>query len=183
MPIENERKYVLLPSMEEEFKDRSIYYRVEQGYVQNAAEGFQIRFRKAEHYIGHKKVDTKRIFTLKSKNCDFTSTEIEVELSEDDFNALWPKVHQSLAKTRYKIKEDDLCWEIDIFHGEKGNYFWMAEIELPGKQEWPPFVPNYIEKHLLYKVPLTDHRFSSRKLSDKTYANNLFDQIVKEQER
>ena len=76
MPIENERKYVLLPSMEEEFKDRSIYYRVEQGYVQNAAEGFQIRFRKAEHYIGHKKVDTKRIFTLKSKNCDFTSTEI-----------------------------------------------------------------------------------------------------------
>ena len=182
MPIENERKYVLHSSIEEELKDKPCH-KIKQGYIQNSAEGLQVRLRKVKHYIDNKKVDTKRIFTLKSKNTNFTSTEIETDLSKEDFDAVWPKVHQSLIKTRYKIEEGKLCWEIDVFHGVNGNYFWMAEIELPDTQEWPKSVPDYIKEHLLFKVPLTDGRFSSRKLYDETYANNLLNMLTEKEKQ
>lgn len=182
MPIENERKYVLNPSVEDEFPGISIFHKVEQGYIQNSAKGLQIRFRKVKFYKDGEKTHTGRVFTLKSKNSDFTSTEIEQEISKDDFNAIWPKVTHQLTKTRYKVPVGDLWWEIDVFHGKDGNYFWMAEIELPGTQEWPESVPDYIEKHLLYKVPLTDGRFSSRKLYDEDYANILFGMLKEKEE-
>jgi CYTH domain-containing protein len=179
MPIENERKYVLHPSIEEELSSlTSVCYKIDQGYIQNSAEGLQVRFRKVRSYKHDKKYDTKRIFTLKSKNADFTSTEIETEVSKDDFKAVWPKVTNQLSKTRHKVFELEGYWEIDVFHGPNGNYFWMAEIELPDKKEWPDSVPEYITKHLLFKVPLTDNRFSSRKLYDETYANNILNTLL-----
>lgn len=180
--IENERKYVLLPSIEEVLQNLTCYCQIEQGYIQNSAKGLQIRLRKVKDYVNGKKYNTDRIFTLKSKNADFTSTEIETELSKEDFDAVWPKVHQSLNKTRYNMSESEGVWEIDVFHGANGDYFWMAEIELPDHQEWPDSVPKYIKKHLLYKVPLTDGRFSSRKLYDETYANNLLSMLTEKEE-
>lgn len=182
MPIENERKYILLPSIEKMLAKLTCLHNIKQGYIQNSAEGLQVRFRKIRYYEDDKKVETKRIFTLKSKNADFTSTEIETELSKEDFNAIWPKVHQVVNKTRYKIDEGECTWEIDVFHGENNNYFWMAEVELPDHQEWPDYVPNYIKDHLLYIVPLTDGRFSSRKLYDETYANNLLSVLTEKEE-
>jgi len=178
--IENERKYVLLPSITEELKKLSSYQKITQGYIQNSADGLQIRFRKTKFYEDNKKTETKRIFTLKSKNSDFTSTEIEIEISKPDFDSIWPKVNQTLEKIRYKVPEQDLYWEIDVFYDKEKEYFWMAEIELPDKQEWPTFIPDYIKNHLLYKVPLTDVRFSSKKLCDVTYANNVFKHLIKE---
>ena len=50
----------------------------------------------------------------------------------------------------------------------------MAEIELSSKQKWPSHTPDYIEQNLLYKVPLTDERFSSRLLYDVAYATKLY---------
>lgn len=182
MPLENERKYVLHPTIESELKDVEVYHKISQGYIQNSARGVQVRFRKIKTYNDGNKIETKRIFTLKSKNSDFTSTEVECDLSKEDFDAVWPKVHQRLKKTRYKIEDNGLIWEVDVFHGpDDRNYFWMAEVELPDHQEWPNHVPNFIKNNLLYKVPLTDGRFSSKKLYDITYAYNLFKQVTKEQ--
>lgn len=178
MPIENERKYVLFPTIERKLPLGDFSHKITQGYIKNSGEGVQIRLRKVEIYQGETKFDTRRFFTLKSKNADFTSTEVEMHLSESDFNAIWPKVHCQLTKTRYKVHEDSLCWEIDIFHGPDDNYFWMAEIELPSKQKWPASTPDYIEQNLLYKVPLTDERFSSRKLYDVAYATKLYKECL-----
>ena len=103
MPIENERKYVLFPTIERKLPMGEFSHKITQGYIKNSGEGVQIRLRKIEIYQGEKLFDTRRIFTLKSKNADFTSTEIEMSLSEPDFKAIWPKIHCQLTTTRYKV--------------------------------------------------------------------------------
>jgi len=183
MAVENERKFVLYPSVEEELVNVPAHQRITQGYIRTSAEGVAIRLRKAKYYENNEKTDLKRIFTFKSRNPDFTSTEIETEITKKDFDAIWPKITRQLTKTRYNIKHGELWWEIDTFRGFGGSYFWMAEIELPEKQDWPDVVPDYIKNHLLYKVPLTDGRFSSKKLCDESYAKNLFKQLIKEQKK
>jgi len=183
MPVENERKFVLYPTIEEELVNVPAHQRITQGYLKAATEGVVVRLRKAKHYENNEKTDLKRIFTFKSRNPDFTSTEIETEISKKDFDSIWPKTTRQLTKTRYKLPSGNLWWEIDVFLGFNGSYFWMAEIELPEKQDWPDIVPEYIKNHLLFKVPLTDSRFSSKKLCDESYAKNLFKQLIKEQQK
>lgn len=73
-----------------------------------------------------------------------------------------------------------MVWEIDVFKNlDNKSYFWMAEIELPEGQQWPQIVPSYIKENLMYKVPIEDCRFSSRRLSDSEYAMNLFNLLSK----
>lgn len=70
----------------------------------------------------------------------------------------------TLSKDRYIYEEDGLKWEIDFFKNGEDLYFVMAEIELPEGHVRPTKIPSLLKQHLLYEVPLTDDRFSNRKL-------------------
>jgi hypothetical protein len=50
----------------------------------------------------------------------------------------------------------------------------LAEVELKEGSPRPKRLPEFIKKHLLYEVPLTDDRFSNKRLGDVDYATRLY---------
>lgn len=174
MPIENERKFVVSSNIVHHL-DPYERYDIKQAYLPTSPE-FTCRLRES-----HTK-EVKRVFTLKTLNPDGTNTEVEIPLGKDDFDALWLKCESHLHKTRYLINHESGIWELDVFWDGLKNesFFWMAEIELPVGQVAPSSIPNIISDHLRYEVPLTDGRFSSRKLSNVAYARKIKETIYME---
>lgn len=114
------------------------------------------------------------MMTYKLKDADRT-IEVETPLEERDAEALWRKCYWCLSKDRYVYNDGALKWEIDFFFEESGRiYFILAEVELPEGAPRPRKMPDFLQKHLLMEVPLTDDRFSNRKLGDVEYANKLY---------
>lgn len=172
MPIENELKYVLKSSIEDDLAqlEEADFYNITQAYLPSV-DDIQLRLRSIA-----KNDKIKRVFTIKSKNVDGTNTEIEHSLEEDDFNELLKKASKFVTKIRWNYKG----WEIDVFkNNNEESYFWMAEIEMPPGQKAPESIPKIISKHLLFSVALTDNRFSSKKISDITYATKLLKHLKK----
>lgn len=129
-----------------------------------------------------REIENRRIFTVKNRNADGTATEVEMLLEEADFNVYWKNTEHALNKLRYIYYHDIWSirykWEIDVFKDSNDeSYFWMAEIELPEGDLDPIEIPPIVRDHLIYKVPLTDGRFSSIKLSDIGYAKELLRRI------
>lgn len=77
-----------------------------------------------------------------------------------------------LEKTRYKLPDG---WCVDFFlDHDDATYFAMAECEMPEGQLEPKWTPEIITKALIFAVPSTDQRFSSKLVSDVRYAKTLF---------
>ena len=166
MIIENERKYILSSEIENRLVDVP-YYWIKQAYLPSVN---NIAYRLRE--VTKNKV--KRIFTIKSRNVDGTNTEIEFPVEKEDFDALFSKADRFVNKRRHIVDHLSGTWEIDVFLDSEGkSYFWMAEIELPEHQTEPTSLPDIIKEYLIYEVPLTDGRFSSRKVSSIKYATKL----------
>ena len=67
--------------------------------------------------------------------------EINLPLSQEEFNRLWPLVVMSLEKTRYYFPLDSgLTAEVDVFHGDLEGLFWV-EVEFKSPQQMRSFVP------------------------------------------
>jgi CYTH domain-containing protein len=172
MPIENELKFVLKPSIEYALSTVSniqVVY-IDQGYIGSSND---ITCRVRSTYNRETK-EQNSFFTAKTKG-PTGITEIETSISEKDCRALFLKCNKILTKVRFCYGD----WEIDIFqyYGknlEMLSYFWMAEIEMPEGQESPSEIPELISNHLLFAVPREDNRFTSKKLADVDYAKNLF---------
>jgi CYTH domain-containing protein len=170
MPTENEMKFVL------EFKDTEEYFRknalqkasIWQGYL-FSTKGISLRCRKTKN---------KHYLTLKS-SVNGRVVEIENQIDERDFTDLWSQCMNKLEKIRYiLIDQKDQTWEIDFFKDHNnGNYFCLAEFEMPEGQLAPKFVPKFIKDYLLFEVPLTDCRFASKLLADMRYASDIYRQI------
>lgn len=174
IPSENERKFALKLFTEEQFK-KIAHQKViiSQGYL-FASKGISIRCRKVEN----RKISY--YLTLKS-GVNGRVVEIENAIDERDFKDLWGQCMNKLEKIRYLIKDNaDQIWEIDFFkdHYQK-NYFCLAEIEMPEGQDRPKLIPYFIKENLLYEVPLTDCRFSSKLLADPRHAANIYTEFTK----
>ena len=186
MPTEHEYKYVLsldlLRELSEEklrfVSDSSAYIR--QGYIA-MSEGSAARVRQIEgdpsvlHLSG---CIGKWIFTFKHDVAGRV-VEIEVPLDERDGNDLWTCCSKQISKTRYKFNRI-LTWELDVFYDHRGDvYFIMLEVELPENAPKPPaqLIPDFLRKHIVHEVALTDGRFSNKKLSDVNYVSQLYEQI------
>ena len=117
------------------------------------------------------------IYTFKQK---VTGRQVEIEqsLNTRDGMDLWEVADLKLKKTRhYYENKDRTVWEIDLFYSSDGLYMALAEIELPEGSPPPNELPELLQKHLLFEVPLTDDRFSNKRLGDVKYVQRLYEEI------
>ncbi len=71
--------------------------------------------------------------------------EVEEQLSEELFAALWPLTEGCrVFKTRYTVRDKGLVWEIDEFHDRD---LYLAEVELPSASIDPP-IPKWLAPQL-----------------------------------
>lgn len=186
MPVENERKYVLGIEFVEDFHlikwddlARHVWTnRIEQGYL----------FDNDEMAARIRKIDKEFYFCFKKKVEDHV-IEIENEISQSDFDALWPSTTSRVKKERHVIRcfhdggvwEDKdggvhtIFWDVDIFLDDNDKpYFVLAEHEMPEGKSHPDYFPVQIQEYLEYSVPRTrQHEFSSLRLGDKNYAISI----------
>ena len=77
--------------------------------------------------------------------------EVESELERETFERAWPRTAgRRLSKTRYRVREGQLTWEIDVFDGID---LVLAEVELP-TAETPSPIPGWL-------APLVDREVTN----------------------
>jgi CYTH domain-containing protein len=178
MPIENERKYVLLPKSDIgymtdlELLGTTTVDKIYQAYLPGNARIRKIVNKYAYGYLDpetqeYVPADSVMKFTYKLATHGGL-VEIETDLSQSDFDNLFPIAQRKIVKTRITVPEGDLNWEVDFFHDEYNNnlYLIMAEVELPEGVDAPSTIPSFITDHLLYAVERNDRRFDNANLSD-----------------
>ncbi len=173
MPTENERKYVLRMDSEDEIATAASHvFTICQGYL-IATRGITVRVRS----LKSSKNGLQYYFTLK---CTTNNRCIEIEEALDarDFNDLWDISLNKLEKTRYKMNGRHKGWVADFFKDHQDQtYFAMAECEMPEGQQRPDTFPEEIKSAVLFEVPLSDVRFTSKLLGDVRYAKRLLKEI------
>jgi len=170
MPTENEAKFVLGLDCEEIVKKASKKWLfLSQAYLEHS----HVRVRSI-----HTK-NKKPVFQLCYKHhTPSRLIEIETDIDNRDFSELWQAANGKMKKTRYEIGAGNNLWVVDFFKTEKGKtYFVQAEHEMPEAQLKPKKIPDIIRQNLVYEVPRSDGRFTSRKLWNVEYAKKLY-QVV-----
>ncbi len=83
--------------------------------------------------------------------------EFECRIPGPLLDILWPFTEgKRINKARYKVKENDLTWEIDIFHGRD---LALAEVEVPSKDtkiEIPLWLKPYIVREVTEEKQYTN---------------------------
>lgn len=177
MPIEHEFKYVVSLDLLKEWPEAKLrieckdWRSMEQGVALHGP-GAYLRVRSVTV-----KGTTSWFLTFKKKDCDET-VEIENPIGEEDALKLWAGCYWKLKKDRYIFKDGDLKWEVDLFKNGKDIYFILVEVELPPGAPRPKAMPDFLQKNLIYEVPLIDDRCSNKKLGDVSYATKLYAQLV-----
>jgi len=137
-PLEIERKFLLdgLPAL----PDRAEPHRMEQGYLSDDPG----RLRRA---VGP---DGRPVCTLTVKTgAGLVRREDERTISEQEFTNLWPRTAgRRLVKTRYRVDEGGLVWEIDRYEGLD---IVLAEVELPSV-DTEITVPGWLAPHIVREV-------------------------------
>ena len=102
-----------------------------QGYLAIDATGSELRLRK----MGNRYFETfKGSGRLQRK-------ELEIELSSDQFNLLWPATEgRRIEKVRYKIDYAGKTIELNLFHGNLEGLA-LAEVEFPSTEQSEKFAP------------------------------------------
>ena len=172
MPIENERKFVLLDDggLESRLAEvpgvtRSL---LRQAYLD--VPGLRIR--------AIESMDARRhVFTYK-RGVDGQTVEIETEISALDFERLWSQRRETLQKLRYSWDDGPFHWDVDFFKTPDGQtYFCLAEVEMPETESVPPHPPGILARHVLLLAPRSDPRFTSKRLADRLHAERLLAEV------
>ena len=102
-----------------------------QGYLAIDATGAEVRLRK----IGA------RYFETFKGSGRLQRRELEIELSHDQFNALWPGTEgRRIEKTRYQIDYAGKKIELNVFRGSLEGLV-LAEVEFPSREKSEEFKP------------------------------------------
>lgn len=102
-----------------------------QGYLVTAADGVQVRMRKAgeKHSLTYK------------RGRGNAREEREIELTPEQFAVLWPATEgRRLTKTRYDVPLGDRVVEIDVYSGKHDGLV-VAEVEFDDEQSARDFQP------------------------------------------
>ena len=191
MPIENERKYVLLrdSNVVDEIVAAATYSdSIVQSYIQTGEE-WNLRIREIRPHYNDDYPDD-RIFDPKYVDyfltykhvIDGEQIEVETEILSEDYEKLNKRALSRLSKVRYKILDGFNTWEVDLFYRKFSDhlpYFILAEIELPVGQAAPTTIPSIISKHLLYEVPIGNNEFSNTKLCYIQLAEEKYQELLK----
>jgi CYTH domain-containing protein len=102
-----------------------------QGYISTASDCAEVRVRqKGSRYFQ----------TIKSDG-GLKRSEIEVEISKEQFDSLWTATEgRRLKKTRYEIPYEGLTIEMDVYNGELAGLV-VAEVEFVSEDEGVLFTP------------------------------------------
>jgi CYTH domain-containing protein len=172
MPIENERKFVLLDDgkLEQQLAHAPGVTKsfLRQAYLD--VSGMRIRSLEAD---GRKRY----VFTYK-REVDGQVVEIETDINVEDFDRLWSQRRETLQKARYSWNDDRFHWEVELFKTAEGRtYFAQAEVEMPEDDKAPPPLPPLLAGHLLATAPAGDPRFTSKRLADQAHAERLLAEL------
>lgn len=188
--IENELKYVLDPRLYGEviigkypgLRAKSITA-LTQGYHKNGGRFRQERIGGAAYHSFNYKVD---LPTMELE-------EFEQSINQSSYDTCIKLCKNVLRKLRISTLVDGNTWDLDFFvdaseaknfvHYQPGNpvpiYFCMAECEMPSGMLIPMEIPDFITDHLLFTVPRErSSDYSSKKLSNRTYANDRMRDIL-----
>jgi adenylate cyclase len=127
-PVEVERKWLV-----RELPDLSPYHGepVHQGYIALSTDATEVRLRQA---------GDKFFQTVKSRS-GLVRDEIEIELSLDQFEALWKTTAgRRLEKTRYRLPWMGKNVEVDVYRGALTGLI-VAEVEFSSADESARFTP------------------------------------------
>ncbi|MFN2475677.1 MAG: CYTH domain-containing protein [Chthoniobacterales bacterium] len=104
---------------------------IEQGYLAIAADGVQVRLRKAG--------ETHSLTSKRGRGN--AREEREIELSPEQFSVLWPATAgRRLTKTRYDVPLGDRVVEIDVYSGRHEGLI-VAEVEFDDEESAAAFQP------------------------------------------
>jgi CYTH domain-containing protein len=124
-------------------------WHIEQGYLPGPAEapGFpEGRLRR----VGRLDGSTVYVHTTK-RGSGLVREETERPISAEEFERWWPATAgRRIAKTRYRVREGGLIWEIDAF---RTLPLVMAEVELPDEGhvfELPTWLAKVVAKDVTY---------------------------------
>jgi adenylate cyclase len=119
MGIEIERKFIVnnLPASLADLTGAAI----RQGYIIVAEGGVELRIRQKQG----------RFFQTIKAGEGLTRTEIEIELSQEQFRQLWPHTQgRRVSKTRYTLPVGNHTAELDRFDGDLAGLV-LVEVEFP----------------------------------------------------
>lgn len=177
MPTEHEYKYVISLDIAKEYDETALrqmsreVQHIKQGYLA-FSKGMTLRTRCLV-----KKGKKQWFLTFKQKINDRV-VEIENRISGRDGKDLWSACVGQLTKDRYVFPHYGHVWEVDFFRKAGLLYFVQAEVELEEGANRPDDIPPFLKKHIIYEVPLTDDRFSNKRLGDVEYAYRLYQSLT-----
>ena len=130
MGTEIERKFRL--AEEPDWPADCEHREIEQGYVAiEPGDGAEVRLRRAAG---------ERFLTVK-RGSGLTRGEDEIELTESQFDALWPLTDgRRVVKTRYTVPHPGLTIEVDVFKGDLEGIS-TAEVEFESEAASAEFDP------------------------------------------
>jgi CYTH domain-containing protein len=107
--------------------------KIKQGYISSPPSPLRIR-QKGDIFELTKKIPLK-------ENDYSSNEEINILLTEYEFNKLWTQVEKSLEKSRYCIDiGENLIAELDIFEGGLSGLVFV-EVEFPSQEIMESFIP------------------------------------------
>lgn len=162
MPIENEIKLVLVRDFSAASLIGWAHMRLRQGYLDN---GPRLRQEGDNFRFNYKRYVAARGGLI----------EIETDMTERDFEALWPECTDTLMKDRYTRHIGNNEWAVDFFRTpDEKIYFVMAEVEMPEGVAEPDVIPQELRGHVIYRPDRGDTDFTSKKLADPAHASALY---------
>lgn len=148
--LEIERKFLLdrVPNMPR----AAAVWHIEQGYLDPSSpppHSGHDEFRSGRlRRILFNDGSTRCFHTIKS-GVGIARLENEREISVAEFEQHWPRTaNRRLTKTRHRIADGNLVWEIDVFDDLP---LALAEIELPSIEVQPEF-PDWLKLHVIREV-------------------------------
>lgn len=165
MPVENEIKLILAPDFDESQMNGWKKIDISQGYLND---GPRLR-RYGEDFV----------FTYKKWiDAEDLLVEIEQDLSEVDFNRLWPYCENRIVKTRYVKHVGDIEWVVDFLKDDQNQvYFVLAEAEMPEGMDECGDIPEEIKDFIIHTPQKGDERYTNKRLSDIEYARTVLQDI------
>lgn len=166
--VENEVKFVL--RHEDAFRELMArqfgLHVISQGYLNENA-----RLRK-EQAPGNRIGGLQHVFTYKQRLSNGENFEINADITEHDFNEVWPLTDHRLEKDRASVVVNRIRWDIDFYRWSQ-PYFVLAESEMPSGMVRPDHILPVISERIVYEVPRDDSRFTARRLSDEDHVMRL----------
>ncbi len=149
MNLEIERKWLIkkLPELSAHAGEE-----ISQGYLNLENDSAEVRLRSHRN----------RYFqTVKLGNSGLSREEFEIELTDEQFLALWPATAgRRIEKTRYRINSHGYIIELDVYHGSLEGLV-VAEVEFQSEEHARAFVP----PHWFGREVTEDSRYKNRNLA------------------